>query len=457
MIDSLNSCKNVTLEKRLERITEIGLWAFALLTTLSIVLQNFLFLAMAAWLLRRHFIQKRSLGFPAWGWVWVAFIVWALAACLVAPNQWNSLMNWRKWLLAAAAWCIADAVEDGRRLRGLLGTLLLGAALVNVGASLCYGTRPLLAWAGGEPWVQVAHQWVLDNGVEWRARGGSGGYMVLAAEDTLLLLFFSGLALEDVSWRTPTVYACLAAIGLGLLLTMTRGAWLAAGLGLGVLLMWRRPRLGLLVVLGLILAVLLAPGSVFVRRLQSVGDLDNGSNRERIYMAQVGFGIMRDHPWLGVGDSLYSFEKTGPGGHSEHVTGYFLRYLTPEAVAWYKVNLPGKDNGHLHDVPLQLAAMYGLPGLGLALLFFGGLVVWGLRQRRWAQTPLARGTGLGLAIGLAAFFAHGMTEYNLGAFQSSFTLWFVVGLSVAAARLDGGANVSGGSVPSGKNAGARWP
>ena len=80
--------------------------------------------------------------------------------------------------------------------------------------------------------------------------------------------------------------------------------------------------------------------------------------------------------------------------------------------------------------------MYGLPGVGLAALFFGGLMLWGLKLRRRGLAPLSRGVGLGLAVGLAAFFAHGMTEYNLGSVQTSFTLWFVVGLAAAAGRLD---------------------
>ncbi len=359
-----------------------------------------------------------------------------MVASWMSPNRANSLVNARKWGLAITAWCVADAVDDHRRLRGLLGTLLVGAALVNVGAACVYGPRPILAWLRGEPWSQVSRAWVNDFGVEWRARGGSGGYMVLAACDTLLLLFYGSLALEDPAWRGRAVRLCLAGLGLGLLLTMTRGAWIAAALGCGVLLVWRKPRWALALALALAVLVLLTPGSVFVGRLKTVGDLDNGSNRERIYMAQVGLSLVRRHPWLGVGDSLSSYDVPGPDGKPVRVPGNFLRSLSPEAKAWYAVHLPGKDNGHLHDVPLQLAAMYGIPGLALVTVFFGGLVVWGLRLRRRARGALARGAGLGLAMGLLGFFVHGLTEYNLGAFQTSFTLWLVVGLAAAAARLD---------------------
>jgi O-antigen ligase len=428
---------NETLDRRLKAVTASGLWAFALVTTLSIAMQNVFFVALAAWLLRRLWVEKRRPSFPAWGWVWVAFMAWALLASCLAPNQAHSLDTWKKWLLAMVTWCVADAVEDERQLRGLLGALLVGAALVNLGAALWFGSQPFLAWAKGEAWPAVAYHWVED--VEWRARAGSGGYMVLAGCDTLLILFFSGLAMEDPAWRRPAVFACIGSMVLGLILTMTRGAWIAAALGLAVLCLWRRPRLGLAFVAVLALAYLLFPNSVFSRRLKSVGDLNNDSNRERIFMAQAGLGILHDHPLLGIGDSLSSFDRPGPKGTTEHVTGYFLQYRSPEAVHWYNVEHAATDTnkevGHLHDVPLQLAVMYGLPGLCLAAVFFAGLVLAGLRKRLDGASALARGTGLGMACALLAFFVHGMTEYNLGSVQSSFTLWFVVGLALAADRL----------------------
>lgn len=261
--------------------------------------------------------------------------------------------------------------------------------------------------------------------------------MVLAALDALLLSFYGGLLAMDRAWRRPLVWACLASVALGLLLTMTRGAWIAALAGIGGLLLWRRPKwaAGLLAT-GLLLA-LLAPQSVFVRRMATVLDKDNDSNRERIYMAQVGLEIMQQKPWLGVGDALHSWEVPQATGAPVIVEGWFRRLRSPAALDWYRAKgILDKDNGHLHDTPLQLAAMYGLPGLALALAFFAGLAVWGLKAARdTSLNDQARGVGLGLAAGLVTLGVHSLTEYNLGSFQTSFTLWFVIGLAAAAIRL----------------------
>lgn len=444
-----------TLVQRLDRASVVALWLFAAVTALSVAMQNVFFVGLAAWLAARLLRDGRLPALPTWGWVWVAFLVWALVASALAPNSPASLFTWRKWLLAVAAWCAMDALAQPLRLRAVLGALLAFSALWNLGAVLWYGAQPLLAMHQGMPWSQVADQWI--HATDWRARGGSGGYMVLAACDALLIAFYAGLLAQDPAWRRPRVWACLGLLAMGLLLTMTRGAWLAAGLGLGGLLLFKRPRLAL-GTLALLLGLAWAfPGSVIVRRLASVTDADNDSNRERIYMAQAGMDLLREHPWLGVGDSLSSFERTLPDGSRVTERGYFLRYRRPDAVAWYRdkqnrldfitrflhpeieyspTQEAEKEAGHLHNTPLQLAVMYGLPGLGLALLFFGGLFIAAARAARDAGlAPLGRGAGLGLCLVLIVFFGHGLTEYNLGSFQSSFTLWFVVGLAFAAIRV----------------------
>jgi O-antigen ligase len=411
-----------------------GLGLFAALTVLSIAAQNVFWIALAGWL-GVCAVRRQWPALPALGWVWLAFLAWALFASTQSENAAHSVVTWRKWLLAVAAWCTAVAVADLREWRRLAGILLIAAALVNLGGVLAFGLRPFWAWSQGQAWSAVAYHWVYDT--EWRARGGSGGYMVLAAVDAMLLAFYGGLLSLDARWRRPLVWACLGMIALGLLFTMTRGAWLAAAAGLGLLLLLQRPRWAAALVAAGLLFALLFPQSVFVQRLRTVTDKDNDSNRERVYLAQAGLSIVRQHPWSGVGDAIASWEQTRPDGSVESVPGWFLRSRSPEAIEWYESkHVADKDNGHLHDTPLQLAAMYGLPGLALAALFFGSLFFWGLACARDASLePLGRGAGLGLSAGLLTLSLHSLTEYNLGSFQTSFTLWFVIGLAAAGVRL----------------------
>ncbi len=402
----------------------LGLWLFSAVACLSIAAQNIIFLGMAAWAVT--LIQARR--WPAspapMGTIYL-FVALALLASLGSPDQAHSLFTWRKWLLVLILPYVADALPSRRALEAVLGSLLFFSALWCLGASLVYLAKPLGFWMQGHSWAETGARWLTD--IDWRAGSGSGGYQVLGTCSALLLLLFTGLALSDAQWRRPLVFVCLAALGLGLLLTLTRGAWIAALAGMVFLFAVKKP--AYLIGLGLAaLAVAVTfSGSPFMKRMKSVTDPNNDSNRERIYMAQAGLSLVREHPWLGVGDSLSSYEKDG-----QPVLGNFLTHRSAEAVAWYRSKgVADKEQGHLHSDLWQVAAMYGLPALGLLLLFFARLLALALRSAKQDGALWSGGLGLGFAAALVAWWVNGLAEYNFGSMQSSFVLWFLCGLFFA--------------------------
>jgi O-antigen ligase len=409
----------------LEFLSLAGIWLFASVACLSIAAQNVLFVGLGAWLLlswRRRRWPELSSPYGSWS----LFVLWALLASLASPDQNHSLFTWKKWLLAYCALYVGQAIPSRRVLQAVLGSLLVFSALWCLGASVHSLAKPLAWWHEGHSWTEVAGRWVYE--MDWRAGSGSGGYQVLASCCTLLLLFFGGLMLGDPWWRRPLVWVCLASIALALLLTMTRGAWIATALGLVFLLAWRQPKLLLGLAVLSALAFSLFSQSFVIQRLKSVTDLHNDSNDERIFMAQAGWSIIGEHPILGVGDSMHSFERDGL-----MVPGNFLTHRSPEAVAWYNAHDPNKEQGHLHDDLVQVAAMYGLPGLFLLLFFFLRLALAALNASRQAGPATALAQGFLAA--LLGWWANGAFEYNFGSFQSSFVLWFLVGLFLASQRL----------------------
>jgi O-antigen ligase len=404
-----------------------AIWLFAAVACLSIAAQGVLYFGLAAWLFQLWRDRRRP-EFPAPLGLGCLFLAWTLAASLASPNQAHSLETWRKWLLAFAAFYVADQLATARALKAVLGSLLFFSALWCLGASLVYGAKPFLFWQQGQSWAEVSARWL--NDIDWRAASGSGGYQVLATCSTLLLLFYTGLLLEDPWWRRPLVYGCLACIALALLLTLTRGAWLATAAGLMFLFAWKKPAL-LFLSLALVLAgALVLQHSPFMGRLKSVLDKDNDSNRERVYMAQAGISILREHPWLGVGDSMESFERGGVT-----VPGNFITHRSPEALQWYAMKRVGdKEQGHLHNNFIQIAAMAGLPGLGLLLLFFARLGWRAFKDGLGLRQAQARPLAVGLCGALLGWWVNGAFEYNFGSYQSSFVLWFLIGLYFAARR-----------------------
>jgi O-antigen ligase len=91
----------------------------------------------------------------------------------------------------------------------------------------------------------------------------------------------------------------------------------------------------------------IAPVGVRLRISQSIDPM-YCSNAERIEMLRVGFQMVLDHPFTGV----------GPG----RVDRVYLSYLRPQdpIPAWY---------GHFHNNLAQIAAQFGLPVILAALVF----------------------------------------------------------------------------------------
>jgi O-antigen ligase len=412
-----------TLPQTVSRLREAalaGLWLFAAVALLSIAAQNVIFVGLAAWLAWRWRTEGRLPRLhPVLIW-FVPFLVWALLASWNSDNRPHSLDTWRRWLLVVAAYYAADALESERPLRAVLGSLLFFSALWCLGAALGALAHPVAGYLRGLDLTEILRRW--SEWGEWRARSGSGGYMVLGTTSMLVLVFFSGLFLEDTSWRRPLPVACLGAVALALLLTLTRSAWLGAAAGLGFLLIWKRPRWAAWGAVAVALAAAL-PFSPLQARLAQSFDLNHASTQERIFMFKAGLGIIRERPCLGVGDALESRDGR---------PGWYLRHRPAEAKAipWIK----DVDRGHLHNNLIQVAAMYGLPALALLLFFFARLA-WEAWRTARSTSPLARGLGLGLLGALLAWWVNGLFEYNFGSFQSGFVLWFLAGLGLAAGRL----------------------
>ncbi|HTB35099.1 MAG TPA: O-antigen ligase family protein [bacterium] len=411
------------MNKRLEFTATAGLWLFGAVALLSIAAQNVLFVGLAAWVVLALRGRGGRLPQGPFVWLYLAFLAWALLASALSDNAAHSAETWRKWLLVfgllyASAWL----GQRPRDLRSVAIACLGFSGVWALGASLWALHGPVQALLHGSTAQDLAIQWLRVG--DWRAVSGSGGYMVLGTGSMLALVVFGSAALQDDCFRRPWALASLAALALALLLTLTRSAWLGAAAG-GALLLVLNGRWRVLLGLGLGLAVLaVLPGSPVARRLQQGTEMSEGSTRERVYMAQAGAAIIRDHPWLGVGDAMASFD-----GHD----GYYRRYRSAEAAQ--DPVLKGNDQGHLHDDFIMLGALYGLPGLLLMLAAFAALLPQLWRGRR--ARGLAGGLALGALAAAVAWWVNGLFEYNFGSFQSSFVLWFLLGLGLAGAQQAG--------------------
>ena len=194
---------------------------------------------------------------------------------------------------------------------------------------------------------------------------------------------------------------------MALFLTLGRGAWVGTSIAVAVILSLKDFRLIAAIPVVVAVAFALAPDTV-TRRMTSVFDLKDPSNRDRVSMLQTGVAMIRAHPLTGVGPNM--------------VEKVYVQYRAPGAVE--------PVNQHLHNVPIQIAAERGIPALIVFLWFVVSLARSLMRMFRDAENRVLAATGIAA---LVAMLAAGMFEYNFG--DSEFLMLFLVLITLPFAAL----------------------
>jgi O-antigen ligase len=281
--------------------------------------------------------------------------------------------------------------------RGEARTRLVGRCVVLLGAVLAaYG---LIEGSFGPGGLE------LDR----RIQGPFSHYQTLAGVLLLCdLLVLASLA-HRPSLRRFWAWSALVLISGALLLGLTRGAWVALGAALVLLLLLRSPRALLWTAPALLALFLLAPLRV-VERAASIFDPYDSSNYDRLCMAWSGLRMIEDRPLLGIGPDMV--EKLYP----------FYRHPTA----------PKIERPHLHNAFLQVAAERGVPAaLALAALLGGSAwLSWrGFRAEggfRGARAEL----WVGAMLGIVAFSIAGLFEDNWGDTEVQRILLFLLAIPV---------------------------
>ena len=230
-----------------------------------------------------------------------------------------------------------------------------------------------------------------------RPMGAMGHYMTYSG----LLVLVIGLAGARILFdRTERSWSLLVmpALLVALTLTLTRSYWVGAGASVAFLFILKDLRLLVVIPLLAALVLALAPPQI-TTRIYSTFDSQDPTVRDRFAMARAGVRMIKNHPLTGVGPDM--------------VKDVYPEYRDTGAVQ--------KENPHLHNVPLHIAAERGLPAL-LAWLWFLILVVRGLFKHLRSDEPRAlSAAGLAAVVGM---LTAGLFEYNFG--DSEFLMLFLV-------------------------------
>ena len=337
----------------------------------------------------------------------VAVVVWAVTCTVGGLAGWAGVVGTAErhaglllWVLCALAFLVGQQVGDPSS--GSAGALVAG--VLAGGAVL-----------GGYGLVELFWRAPVATGVgSVRLLGPFGSAAYLGAACALFLPPAVGVWLErrlPIAWRmlggTVAVAILVVAIGSG-----TRAAWVGLGVAALVVAMARRHELRrvsrdiavvvVLAVAAIALAFALAPErsvtAALARQTRATSRIDEWRIAARVVAA---------HPITGAGPEGY--RVVFPTKVDDEYERAYGRVVVPDRA---------------HDMPLDVAAVLGLPGLALYLAL---LVVVGRRVVRLA----ARGDLLaaGLAAGLIAYVTQGLFLFPLAELEP--VAWLVAGLVVA--------------------------
>ena len=373
-----------------DRVEQLGVWALigsAGAIQFSIAAgQILLAVAVACWL-ATIVMRREPIAVPRMFWPLLVYAGLTILSAAFSPDPRTSLADCKQLVL------LLIVPMTYRLLSGTRGHTLVSVVVTAGAASAAYG---IIQYA-------ILHYDTLGQ----RPQGTLGHYMTYSG----LLMLVIGAALARILFgRTERTWAALVmpALVVAVSLTLSRNAWVGACAGAALLFSLKDFRL--FAVLPVVAAIFfgIAPSKVSAR-FNSIFDLNDPSNRDRVAMMREGAHMIGDHPVFGVGPNM--------------VERVYVQYRVPEA--------ENKINQHLHNVPLQIAAERGLPALAAWLAFIVILCVDLARAFYTTEQRFLATVGLASVISMVAA---GMFEYNFG--DSEFLMLFLmlVTLPFAAAR-----------------------
>ena len=361
---------------------------------------------------RFHRAGATARAHPAGKWL-LPFLCYALANVLwVTPVRWRGWQDWLEWAqMIGVFWVVLNGVRS-QATRAALLRVLMGLGAVAV-ALQCY-----------QRWVQPDWMMLGRTQAEQFISRSSGPFGIPNSMAAFLLLLLPAAGTLALRRRTGAfsrlLYGGLAIVfAVGLVLTISRGAWLGLALALAAWPLFATGRhwfwrLGAALI---VVASVLAAGAALYFTLPKVKErLDllvrDMGEKTRPIMWRGAWRIFQDHPVFGGGAGAYDmlFEKYRPEHYQD-------------------------EPNWAHNDYLNTLSDYGLTGF---VLFFGaGAVVLGCCLRGAARDPNSSGQGLedplvvqALAIGMLAFAFQLLVDFHLKIPALAMMLATVAGLIV---------------------------
>ncbi|MFO7866457.1 MAG: O-antigen ligase family protein [Candidatus Aminicenantes bacterium] len=343
---------------------------YALFSLLSITLsQIFLGFALVFWV---YLLAKKAIrfAFPGFFWGLIAYAALSLLSSAMSHNPSVSFAHSRKLLLFLVVPMAFAGLQHRIHISRVKAALLASGSISVVFSLLYFALR-------AQPGERI--RGFMDHYMT------QAGLLLLFCAVALSLFFFEKRKIRYV-WGSVFVLASVA-----LILTLTRNAWVGLLVVFFVLLLLYKPKALILLPVGIGLFYIASPAHIKNRAL-SIFNPQSYSNAQRIEYIKAGIEIIKDYPFFG----------TGP--HTVHVV-----FQKPE----YRLSEDARQNVHLHNNPIQIAAERGLPALAAWIIFLVWAFISLVKLLKNKNPELFALTSAALA-SLLAMTVAGLFEYNFG-------------------------------------------
>ncbi|MCD5410537.1 MAG: O-antigen ligase family protein [Clostridiales bacterium] len=335
----------------------------------------------------------------------ILFFGFLALAVLVSPFKVSSIRTLTLYFSGMIfAYTLVNLLNTDKR--------LINFMKVNVSAGLFQSFYAILQYnfkiSMGGTWVDVE----AFGEVTTRAMGTLGNPNVLAKYLVIVGVMAVIIVLtEKKIWERLFYGFCGAMIFTGLLLSLSRGGWLAFLFAITVFFVLTDKRL--LIAIGTmgVLSIVMLP-DIIMRRFASIANLADSSNAYRISI------------WIGTIDLVQYHWLRGVGLGLEAFSYQYQYFVFGSALAV-----------HSHNLFLQLASETGV--LGLIAFFVFLLALW-----KWAILSIPRMPcrknvifTYGLLAAMAGHILHGMVEHVWFDPRILFFFWVIIGLVISSVEI----------------------
>lgn len=299
---------------------------------------------------------------------------------------------------------LGNAVSNRRQLDTLIFLMVLAGTAVAAYGILQYIFR----------WGYQSAAWVdsdMFSGIEFRVPSTLENPNMLGQYFLLAIPLGGAKLLSSREWGARIFYLCCCGImALCMILTFSRGAWLAllfAGL---VFVLFLNPRLILLTPFALIALYFVLPETV-ITRFTSIGDLSDDSTSYRLYIWLGTLAMLKDYWLCGIGPGEDAFNMVYP------------------AYSYNAITAP-----HSHNLFLQIVCDVGITALVVFILllfvYFRMLCSALSREKDWTSRMLQ----IAFTSGACGFMVQAMTDYSFYNYRVMFLFFVFLALGGLAAR-----------------------